>query len=140
QALVRTAYDSQDLAKVVAYFEQLLAMSGKPTAQEYERLGSVYAQLGEQEKARETWNKIVEENKDDPKSYVTLARALAGAGFSEEALAVKAQAVEMDPTNIRLRYEYAQQLSAANQTDEALAQLQQLLDYGDVKQKEEEEA
>ncbi|GMW01675.1 MAG: hypothetical protein AMXMBFR84_28120 [Candidatus Hydrogenedentota bacterium] len=140
QALVRTAHDAQDLPKVVSYYEQLLAMSGKPTAQEFERLGNVYAQLGEQEKARETWNKIVEESPDDPKSYITLARAMSSAGFTEEALVAKAKAVDLDPLNIRLRFEYAQDLSRGSQTDKALEQLQLLLDAGDTKQKQEEEA
>jgi tetratricopeptide (TPR) repeat protein len=137
QALVRASYDAQDLQNVVTYYEQLVAMSGKPTAQEYERLGSVYAQLGQPDKAREIWNKIVEEDKNNPKAYATLAKALMDAGFQEESLAAKAKAVELNPADLKMRFAYAQDLSRASQTDQALEQLQQLLDAGDVKQKEE---
>ncbi|GMU93059.1 MAG: hypothetical protein AMXMBFR4_21170 [Candidatus Hydrogenedentota bacterium] len=139
QALVRAAFEAQDFEKVVSYYEQLVAASGKPTPFELERLGQVYAQLGDMDKARATWNRIVEQNPDDPKAYATLAKALTDAGMTEEALAAKAKALELDPEDYRLRLTYAQELANADQMDKAVEQLQTLLEIGDPKKKEEGE-
>src|SRR5688572_12500498 len=99
KSLIRVAYEAQDFPKVRSYFEQLVSMSGKPTPNEFEKLGQIYAQLGEIEKARQTWNRIVGDAPKDPKAHDRLAQVLRDAGFTEEALAMKARAVELDPAD-----------------------------------------
>jgi tetratricopeptide (TPR) repeat protein len=138
QRLVRECYEMQNFEKVVSYYEQLLAASGKPTAFEYERLGKVYAQLGEVEKAREVWNRITAEDPDNPKSYATLAKVLRDEGFTEEAMAATEKALELDPYDFRLRFEYAQNLASTQQTDLAIDQLTTLLELGAKKEREDE--
>ncbi|MBL7646878.1 MAG: tetratricopeptide repeat protein [Candidatus Hydrogenedentes bacterium] len=130
KSLVRASYEAQDFEKVVRYFEELIALSGKATAFEYERLGQVYAQLGDLDKARSTWQRIVDEDKDNPKAYITLAKALRQAGFSEEAAAATEAALEKDPHNFSLRFEYAQELAGQEEMGKAYEQLQLLLDLG----------
>ncbi len=130
KALVRASFEAQDFEKVVRYFEELIALSGKATAFEYERLGQVYAQLGDIDKARSTWQRIVDEDKDNPKAYITLAKALRQAGFTEEAAAATEAALEKEPHNFSLRFEYAQELAGQEEMGKAYEQLQALLDLG----------
>src|SRR5207249_5044018 len=138
RALVRVGYEAQDFAKVRSYFEQLIAMSGKPTAQEYEKLGQIYAQMGEIEKARETWNKILSNAPKDAKAADRLASLLRTEGFTDEALAIKAKAVDLDPNDYRRRFEYAQLLAQTEQPVEALKQLSQILEIGDREEAKKE--
>lgn len=143
KSLVRASFDAQDFEKVVRYFEELIALSGKASAFEYDRLGQVYAQLGDIEKARATWQRIVDEDKDNPKAYITLAKALREAGFSEEAAAATEAALEKDPNNFMLRFEYAQELAGQEDMGKAYEQLQMLLDLGPSdadKEKDKKEA
>lgn len=143
KSLIRVNYEASDFDKVRNYYEQLLAMSGKPSAFEYERLGKIYAQLGDIEKAKETWNKIIEASDNDPKAVDRLAKILQTEGFPEEAVGIKARAVELDPYNYKRRYEYANMLTQAERHTDALAQLQEILDIGDrpefIKQEKEKE-
>src|SRR5439155_299211 len=138
RTLVRVGYEAQDFAKVRSYFEQLIAMSGKPTAQEYEKLGQIYAQMGEIEKARETWNKILSNAPKDAKAADRLASLLRTEGFTDEALAIKAKAVDLDPNDYRRRFEYAQLLAQTEQPVEALKQLSQILEIGDREEAKKE--
>lgn len=130
KSLVRASFEAQDFEKVVRYFEELIALSGKATAFEYDRLGQVYAQLGDIDKARSTWQRIVDEDKDNPKAYMTFAKALRQAGFTEEAGAATEAALEKDPHNFSLRFEYAQELAGQEDMGKAYEQLQLLLDLG----------
>ncbi len=131
KALIRTSYEAQDFAKARSYFEQLLSQSGKPSAQEYERLGQIYAQLGDIEKAKATWQKIASEAPKDAKAHDRLASILRDGGFTDEALLVKGRAVELDPNDYKRRYEYAQLLAQNEQPVEALKQASQILEIGD---------
>lgn len=143
KSLVRATFDAQDFEKVVRYFEELIALSGKASAFEYDHLGQVYAQLGDIDKARATWQRIVDEDKDNPKAYITLAKALREAGFSEEASAATEAALEKDPHNFMLRFEYAQELAGQEEMGKAYEQLQTLLDLGPSdadKEKDKKEA
>ncbi|MCA9437744.1 MAG: tetratricopeptide repeat protein, partial [Candidatus Omnitrophica bacterium] len=139
--LVRATYEAQEFQKVVKYYEQLMASSGKPSAFELERLGKVYSQLGQIDKARETWNRIVEIEPDSSKAFSTLAKVLEEEGFQEEALQAKAKAVELEPTDFKLRFDYSQDLASVEQVGEAMEQLQLILDIGEREEakKEEEE-
>ncbi len=139
KALVRASFEAQDFERVVRYFEELIGMSGKASAFEYERLGQVYAQLGEIDKARSTWQRIVDEDKDNPKAYVTLAKALRDSGFEEEAAAATEAALERDPHNYTLRYEYAQTLAGQEDMGTAYEQLQLLLELGPSEADKEKE-
>jgi len=140
RSLLRATYEAQDLEKVVKYYEQLIALSGRPTPFELERLGSVYAQLGDLEKAREAWNRITQQDPEDPKSYITLARALSSNGFTDEGLAAKERALELDPYNYKLRFELAQEMASLDQPDRAIEQLELILEIGDTKAEEEEDS
>ncbi|MBM3290269.1 MAG: tetratricopeptide repeat protein, partial [Candidatus Hydrogenedentes bacterium] len=139
QALVRASFDAQDYPRVVSYYEQLLAASGKPTPQELEKLGQVYSEMGEIEKARATWDRMTAENPKDPKAFITLANALERAGMNEESLAARATALELAPGDYKARMEYARNLAEAGQSDAAIEQVHKLLEIGDPKAKTEEE-
>ena len=139
RSLVRESYNAQDFNKVVKYYEQLLAMFGKPSMFELERLGRVYAQMGDMETARATWSRITETNPDDAFAYETLAKALKGEGFFEESLVETERSIELDPKNHRLRFAYAQDLMGTDQADQAMQQLSELLEQGDREKEEAEE-
>lgn len=140
KALIRTAHEAQDFPKVKSYFEQLVALSGKPTANEYEKLGQIYAQLGDVEKAKASWNNILAAAAKDPKAHDRVAKLLQDQGFRDEALVVKAKAVELEPDDYKRRFEYAQWLSQNQQPVQALDQVRLLLEIGDREEKKEKES
>jgi tetratricopeptide (TPR) repeat protein len=140
KSLVRAAYETQHFDKVVTHYEALIELTGRASAFEYERLGTVYAQLGDLEKAIETWNLMTEAEPDNPRSWATLARVLSREGFQEDALAARAKALELAPGNHRLRIEYAQQLAGAEQPEEAIEQYARILELGESADTEEEES
>ncbi len=139
KALIRAAHEAQDFQKVRTSYEQLLAVSGQPTAAEYERLGQIYAQLGEIELAKTTWTRIVSEAPKDPKAADRLASLLQREGWTEDALGFKAKAVELEPANYRRRFEYAQMLAEGEQPVEALKELRTILDLGESELRAEEQ-
>ena len=139
KALIRTGFEAQDFAKVKNYYEQLVAMSGKPSAMELEKLGQIYAQMGDVEKARATWNRILADAPKDAKAADRLAGLLRGQGFTDEALVVKAKAVELDPNDYKRRFEYAQLLQQTDQPIEAMKQVTLILEIGDREQAKKEE-
>ncbi|PYT03655.1 MAG: hypothetical protein DMF60_17665, partial [Acidobacteria bacterium] len=139
KALIRTGFEAQDFAKVKNYYEQLVAMSGKPSAMELEKLGQIYAQMGDIEKARATWNRILADAPKDAKAADRLAGLLRGQGFTDEALVVKAKAVELDPNDYKRRFEYAQLLQQTDQPIEAMKQLSSILEIGDREEAKKEE-
>ncbi len=145
QALVRAAYEAHDFPKVIGYYEQLIAHRGKPSAYEYEKLGNIYAQIGDLAKARETWKQMVEDYSpsvagekatasQDPKAYDRLADIFQRENLPNEALEYKRQAVELDESNYQRRWEYAQMLAENERSIEAVEQLQKLLKLGDRQQ------
>lgn len=145
QALVRAAYQAHDFPKVIGYYEQLIAHRGKPSAYEYEKLGNIYAQIGDLAKARETWKQMVEDYSQsasgekasasqDPKAYDRLADIFQRENLPNEALEYKRQAVELDESNYQRRWEYAQMLAENERSIEAMEQLQKLLKLGDRQQ------
>lgn len=145
QALVRAAYEAHDFPKVIGYYEQLIAHRGKPSAYEYEKLGNIYAQIGDLAKARETWKQMVEDYSQsvagekasasqDPKTYDRLADIFQRENLPNEALEYKRQAVELDESNYHRRWEYAQMLAENERSIEAVEQLQKLLKLGDRQQ------
>lgn len=151
QSLVRASYEAHDFLKVIGYYEQLIAHRGKPSAYEYEKLGNIYAQIGDLAKARETWKQMVEDYSrsvagekasasQDPKAYDRLANIFQRENFPNEALAYKRQAVELDESNYQRRWEYAQMLAENERSIEAMEQLQKLLKLGDRQQTFSEEA
>lgn len=140
RVLIRASFEAQDFPKVKSYFEQLIAGSGKPTPNEFERLGQIYAQLGEIEKARQVWSRIVTESPKDPKAHDRLAQILRDAGLTDEALAMKTRAVELDPTDLRRRFELAQMLAQAEQPVDAIQQLNLILEQGALQQEQRETA
>ncbi len=139
KALIRMGFEAQDFEKVKNYYEQLVAMSGKPSANELEKLGQIYAQMGDIEKARATWDRILTEAPKDAKAADRVAGLLRGQGFTDEALIVKAKAVELDPNDYRRRFEYAQLLQQTDQPVEALKQLNLILEIGDREEAKKDE-
>jgi len=138
KSLVRAAYEAEQYEKVVQHYETLIALSGDASAYEYERLGTVYSQLGDLNKARETWARIPESEPNNPRSYTTLAKVLSREGFTEEALAARAKALELEPRNHRLRMEYAKLLAGAEQPERALEEYGRILELGETSETDEE--
>ena len=145
QSLVRAAYQAHDFLKVIGYYEELIAHRGKPSAYEYEKLGNIYAQIGDLAKARETWKQMVEDYSQsvagekasasqDPKAYDRLADIFQRENLPNEALEYKRQAVDLDESNYQRRWEYAQMLAENERSIEAIEQLQKLLQLGDRQQ------
>lgn len=128
--LLNESMNQRDLKKAAAYHEQLLAVTSQVSSGDLERLGRLYAQLGDQDKARATWNRITEQKPDDPHAYEVYAKAMMMEGYADEAMGARVRALELNPYNYALRYQYAQDLANSDKLDEAIGQLQTLLDLG----------
>ncbi len=139
KSLIRATYETQEFDKVVSYYEQLIDQRGKPSAYEYERLGSIYAQMGDLAKAKETWDAMIDPDQPDPKSMDRLASVLQRENFINEAIEYKKAALDIDEYNYRRRWEYAQMLAANEDSGAAITELQKIIELGDRQQKENPE-
>jgi len=126
--MLSTAHDANRLEKVVQAHERLIALSGNPTAYDWERLGATYAALGDLEKARAAWKEIIAAAPDDASAYRTVARAYSNWGYVEESMEARKRAIELDPTDYGFRLEYARLMASYDRIDEALAELMELLE------------
>ncbi len=130
RTLIRESFDALAFDKVLGFYEELLAIAGSLTPEEYERIGRVYAQLGHPDRALEIWNRIVEEDPGNPRAYERLARILASEGRLEASLTARERALDLDPYNHAMRYELAMSLAGLDQTDRAMAQVEMILELG----------
>lgn len=137
RTLIRATYDVQDYTRMVKYYDALVAGSGQTTPLELERLAHVHVLLGEMDEAQALWDRIVEENPDDARVLESLARSIRNEGLLEEALEVKALALDVDPHDYVMRFEYAQDLNYAGLSDRAMEEYYRILELGPG---EEEEA
>ena len=135
--LLAEAHDAGQLDKVVLAYTQLIALSGRPTVVELERLGDVYAQMGDLERARETWERISVEYPDDSEAFLAQAKAFRSQGFVEQAIEAKERAIELKPYNYSVRFDLANDWSSHGQLDKGLAHLEKLLELGAPPDEEE---
>ncbi|MBM3289295.1 MAG: tetratricopeptide repeat protein, partial [Candidatus Hydrogenedentes bacterium] len=132
--LLSAAGDAGKLDKVVSTSEQLIALSGKPTIGEWERLGAAHARMGNIEKARAAWDRIVADHPDDPAAYRMLGRALQNWGQIDDALAACKKAIALDPQDYSFRIQTARQFSMYGYFDEALADLFDMLEASQLEE------
>ena len=125
------AYQAGDHQKVLTVYEELLARSAQPTPQDLDRLAGAYAQVGRMDDAITVWERIAKENPDDAAVQLQVARQLEAYGLYEEANARTERALEIDPYDYDLRFDYAQQLIGFNEVDKGLEQLKKILDIGE---------
>jgi tetratricopeptide (TPR) repeat protein len=128
RALLNAASDAGQLEKVIGASQQLMALSGKPTLYDWDRLGSTYAQLGEFDKAKEAWQHMTQENPNDPAAHKAYARTASNWGLVDESLEARKKAIALDPKDYNFRFEYAQLLSSYDRIDEAVQELFALLE------------
>lgn len=125
------AYTQGDYGRVVSASEELLALSGEPTAYELDRLAEAYARSGDLDKAVAVWKRVSRENGKDPAVQVLVAKALQRYGYYEDARPYLEKALELDPYDYRLRFEFANQLLSLDDTGEAARQLRLILEIGE---------
>ncbi|GMV99388.1 MAG: hypothetical protein AMXMBFR84_05270 [Candidatus Hydrogenedentota bacterium] len=128
RSLMIVAHEANRLDKVVQVHEQLIQLAGKPTVLDLDRLGLAYAALGDFEKAMQAWNQIEAIAPNDAAAAKTVARAYSNHGLLDEALAARSRAIKLDPTDYNFRFETAQLLASQDRSDEALAELTDLLE------------
>lgn len=136
--LLRAAYEANDLEKVVAVHYQLEAVRGELSPREHEQLGVAYARLGDHRNAIEAWNVLFEQRPSNPATLESLARTMREEGFTNRALKVSARAVELEPYNYAMRYQYAIRLALADRLLQATEQLETILVLGDRSTEESE--
>ena len=97
------------------------AISLAPDNLDYiEYFGEFYFRQGDREKAVETWNKMVAEEKKTAENYDRLAGLLEAKTFPEKAIDASRRAVEMMPDAYQYRGALAKKLMNNKQYDEAL--------------------
>lgn len=125
------AYQAGDHAKVLSVYEALMERAAQPTAYDLDRLAGAYAQVGRMDEALEVWNRIARENADDATVQLLVARQLEAQGYYDESNERTERALQIDPYDYDLRFDYAQRLLGFNQVDRALEQMQKILDIGE---------
>ncbi len=97
------------------------AISLAPQNLDYiEYFGEFYFRQANREKAIETWNKMVADDKSTPENYDRLARLLEAKKFPTEAIDASKKAVELMPDTYRFREALAKRLMNNKQYDDAL--------------------
>ena len=97
------------------------AISLAPQNLDYiEYFGEFYFRQANRDKAIETWNKMVADDKSTPENYDRLARLLEAKKFPTEAIDASKKAVELMPEAYRFREALAKRLMSNKQYDEAL--------------------
>lgn len=129
--LLAEAYDNGDYVKVVEAHTALIALSGQPSVFELDRLAQAHARTGDLEAAVSVWETIAEENAEDSAAQVMVARSLFENGYLERAREFIQRALAIDPYDYNLRYQHAVELLNNNLPDEAVAELQRILEIGD---------
>jgi tetratricopeptide (TPR) repeat protein len=132
------AYELNNLEKVLECQQALMARSGKPTIDDYERLANTYLRMGKMEEAEDYWQRMIDENPVSSDAHKRVAKSMMEYGLLEEALAHQRTALELDPYDYKLRYDLAQKLAMDNQAEEAVKELKVLLDLGEGPKAEEE--
>ena len=90
-----------------------------------EYYGEFYLRQGNSEKAIETWNLMVEADKNTAENYDRLARLLDSKKFKEKAIEASKKAVELMPDTYRFREAYAKRLMDNGKYEEALQEYTQ---------------
>ncbi|HHY86252.1 MAG TPA: tetratricopeptide repeat protein [Verrucomicrobia bacterium] len=132
KSMMRAAYETEDLIKALEAYRKLMALSGQPSAAEYERLAQLHAQLGDDASAKEAWKKVLELSAGNADALERAAAGMWRMGYRREALECLARAVEANPGDFRVRYEYARYLSENGDRRAAYKQLRTLLEIGDT--------
>ena len=118
-AEVYTAHEWAEDAKT-AYKK---AISLAPNNLDYiEYFGEYYFRQGNREKAIETWNMMVTDEKGTADNYDRLARLLDTKAYSDESIEASSKAVELIPNAYRFREALAKRLMNHKKFDEALKQ------------------
>ena len=129
--LIGWSQEVEDLNREKSYYEKLMPLLGKPTLDDFEHLGGIYALLGEPDKARVTWNKMLERSPDAATMRRVELLLRDEAFLRGEMLVAKAKEVAQSPRDLKLRYEYAMMLQSVTQISNSLVQLQKVLEIGD---------
>ncbi|MDE0638040.1 MAG: tetratricopeptide repeat protein [Candidatus Poribacteria bacterium] len=102
-----------------AAYQQAISLA--PQNLDYiEYFGEFYFRQGNREKAVETWDQMVADDKRTAENYDRLARLLEAKKFSTEAIDASKKAVELMPDAYRFREALAKRLMSNKQYDEAL--------------------
>lgn len=129
--LLAEAHDAGDFERVVAAYEELVTLAGEPTVYELNRLAEAHARTGDLEAAVAVWERIATENPDDADAQLLVARALREHGYYEDAQTYVEAALQIDPYDYNLRFQYAQELLNTNQAGAAEEQLRRILEIGE---------
>ena len=105
----------------VASYQKAISLA--PDNLDYiEYFGEFYIRQGSREKAMETWNQMVADEKGIPENYDRLAQLLDTKDFRTEALTASRKAVELMPEAYRYREALAKRLMQNKQYEEALTE------------------
>lgn len=101
---------------------------GKAFAQAHFRLGIIYGDRGEKDRAIAEYTRSIEIDPDYPKSYLNLGALLAESGRPEEAVDAFRRAVDLDPGYTAARVNLGMALAEAGDEDAALAELEEAVE------------
>ena len=129
--ILSEAYDTAEYSKVVSAYEELIALSGEPSVHELDRLARAHANAGNLDEAVAVWEQLAAAHHDDARAQLSVARALREQGFYDEAQPYLERALEIDPYDYTLRFQYAQDLLNRGEPAGAAEQLRLILAIGD---------
>ncbi|HKS77002.1 MAG TPA: tetratricopeptide repeat protein [Terriglobales bacterium] len=122
------AQEHQQLREAVSQYETAIRLTSDPAllASVYANLGGAYRDLGEDEKAQQSYDEAIKRNPNQFNAYLGLGRLLEKEGKLDAAVANYSRSIEIHPSEQGyLRLGYA--LERAGRTEEALGAYQEAL-------------
>lgn len=118
--------------EAVASFEKALAVKADDPAL-YQNLGNIYAEMGNIEKAKETFEKAATLSaatnpKDAAINYYNMGVTFINSGKNKEAIEALTKAIEADPNHSQAHYQLGISLLGANRIKDAIAHLQKYVE------------
>ena len=118
-AEIYTGHES--LKEAITHYEKALSLV--PNNLDYiEYYGDFYLRQGNREKALETWNRMVADDKANAANYDRLAQLLKTKNFKNDAIVAMRKAVELMPEEYSYRETFAKYLTDNDEFDKALVE------------------
>lgn len=125
--LAELNYELHRYDKALPIYETLLDLESGNKSHVYERLGNCYKKLGNIDKAKETWIKIIEVDPGREYSYSRLGSVYKNNKMYDEAIAIYQKAIELFPDSYQLHMSLGELYGSMKEYELAAAECEKAL-------------
>lgn len=120
-------YNLHRYKKALPMLERLLDLESGNKAYTYERIGNCYKKLGNMDKAKEIWIKIIEVDSNREYSYSRLGSVYKNNKMYDEAIAIYQKAIKLFPNSYQLHMSLSEVYSSQKKYEMAAAECKKAL-------------